>query len=63
MGQSCLVGWWSVEAADVKIWVFFALIFAQISSASVSRSAWMEELMEFFIARSTPPPLEDRSFL
>ena len=55
MGQSCLVGWWSVEAADVEVWVVFDLIFAQISSPSVSRSFCMVELMVFFIARSTPP--------
>ena len=63
MGQSCLVGWWSVKAADVAIWVVFDLIFAQISSPSVSRSVCKEELMHVFIARSTPPPLDDRSFL
>ena len=43
--------------------LFFDLILAQISSPSVSRSFCMVELMVFFIARSTPPPLDDLSFL
>ena len=58
MGQSCLVGWWSIDTANIKI-CFFYLKFPKISSPSVYRSVCMEELMEFLIARSTPPPLED----
>ena len=53
MGQSCLVGWWSVETADVKIWVVFV--------CNVCPNKF--SLMEFLIAMSTPTTLEDRSFL
>ena len=43
--------------------LFFDVIVAQISSPSVSKSVCMEGLMEFLIARSTPTPLEEGSFL